>query len=332
MPTLPTRNIIALVSHDNQQMIKWFEEVTGITTTGIPDGNFGDITVSGIGTLWSVNAKAITLGKMADLAAGTIIGNNTGAAATPLALTPTQVRALLALVAIATTGSASDLTAGTLPAARFNDTSHGSRGGGPLHPDATTSVSGFMSGTDKTRLDATSRGRNGYVQMAPAAGLFVGNSDSVAALGSQVQVADRNIIAPFVPAYDLTIDQMGVDVSAGVGASNAKGVIYAADANGRPATILRESAAMSCASVGTVFASITAITLTAGVTYWVGVRASDVFTLSTIAALPALAYSGVTPQQVLVVSEAFGSPAASWTYASGQHSSSLMPLVLMRVA
>lgn len=58
------------------------------------------------------------------------------------------------LANIAFSGSASDLTAGTLPAARFDDTAHGNRAGGALHPAATTSVAGFLSAVDKTKLDA----------------------------------------------------------------------------------------------------------------------------------------------------------------------------------
>ena len=42
---------------------------------------------------------------------------------------------------------------GILPAASFNDTAHGNRGGGSLHALATTSAHGFMSSTDKTKLN-----------------------------------------------------------------------------------------------------------------------------------------------------------------------------------
>lgn len=62
------------------------------------------------------------------------------------------------LSAVATSGSAADLSAGILPAARFNDTAHGARAGGTLHADATTSVSGFMSGADKTKLNGIATG------------------------------------------------------------------------------------------------------------------------------------------------------------------------------
>jgi hypothetical protein len=48
---------------------------------------------------------------------------------------------------------ASEITAGILPAARFNDTAHGNRSGGALHAAATTSVAGFMAAADKLKLD-----------------------------------------------------------------------------------------------------------------------------------------------------------------------------------
>lgn len=69
----------------------------------------------------------VTLAKFAPLAANSIIGNNTGSSATPIAMTTAQTKTLLAIVpgdisglaAIASSGSASDLSAGTLPAARM---------------------------------------------------------------------------------------------------------------------------------------------------------------------------------------------------------------------
>lgn len=48
--------------------------------------------------------------------------------------------------------SCANLT-GTLPAARFNDTSHGNRAGGSTHSIATTTVNGFMAATDKVKLN-----------------------------------------------------------------------------------------------------------------------------------------------------------------------------------
>jgi hypothetical protein len=158
----------------------------------LADGDKGDITVSASGAVWTVDAAAITLGKMANLATSTIIGRATAGTGVPEALTATQVRTLInvangatansadatllaranhtgtqaastitGLAAVATSGSATDLT-GILPAARFDDASHGSRAGGALHNAATTSVAGFMSGADKAKLDGVAAGANAY--------------------------------------------------------------------------------------------------------------------------------------------------------------------------
>lgn len=63
-------------------------------------------------------------------------------------------RATLGLAAIAASGSASDLSTGTLPAARFDDTAHGARAGGTTHAVVVAAgAAGFMSGADKTKLD-----------------------------------------------------------------------------------------------------------------------------------------------------------------------------------
>jgi autotransporter-associated beta strand protein len=66
-----------------------------------PAGNYitaltGDVTASGPGSASATIANsAVSLAKMANLAANSIIGNNTASPATPLALTGTQVTAML---------------------------------------------------------------------------------------------------------------------------------------------------------------------------------------------------------------------------------------------
>lgn len=225
-----------------------------------------------------------------------------------------------------------------------------SGGAGPAGPEGPQGIQGIQGPTGATGpqgpqgdpgadgADGVSPANfDGYTQMVPAAGVFVSNNANATALGTQAQVANRVIIAPFVAAYDITIDQLGISVSPLVAASNAKVVIYESDSNGRPTTILRETANIDCATTGTKFASITSLTLNAGATYWIGVRSSSTQTLRTLAvgALPALSYtSAATPvaQQVLIKTETFASAAGNWTYASSQHSNALCPLVLMRIA
>jgi hypothetical protein len=160
---------------------------------GVSDGDKGDITVSGSGTVWTIDAGAVTLSKLADVPTDSFLGRDSAGTGAPEVLTPAQARAILnvadgatanasdaalrdrathtgtqpastitGLAAVATSGSASDLTTGTLPAARFTDTSHGNRGGGALHAEATTSVAGFMSAADKTKLDGVANGANNY--------------------------------------------------------------------------------------------------------------------------------------------------------------------------
>lgn len=54
----------------------------------------GDLTLANTGA-FTIAAAAVTLAKMANLAANSIVGNNTGSPATPIALTRAQVMALL---------------------------------------------------------------------------------------------------------------------------------------------------------------------------------------------------------------------------------------------
>jgi hypothetical protein len=56
---------------------------------------------------------------MSNASPNSLLGNNTGAPAVPTYLTAAQSRSLLGLAAVATSGSAADLSAGTLPAARM---------------------------------------------------------------------------------------------------------------------------------------------------------------------------------------------------------------------
>ena len=130
----------------------------------LTDGDKGDITVSGAGATWAIDAGVVTLAKMANVATSIILGRVTAGTGVPEPLTPAQVRTLInvadgatanatdaalrdrathtgtqgvgtitGLAAIATSGSATDLSAGEVPAARM-----------PAHTGDVTSTAGSV--------------------------------------------------------------------------------------------------------------------------------------------------------------------------------------------
>lgn len=74
---------------------------------GVTDGDKGDITISGGGTTWTIDAGAVTLGKMADMATASLLGRATAGTGSPEVLSPSQVRTILN-VANGATANASD--------------------------------------------------------------------------------------------------------------------------------------------------------------------------------------------------------------------------------
>jgi len=115
-----------------------------ITISGsISDGDKGDITVSSSGTVWTIDNSAVTFAKMANLAANSIVGNNTGSPATPLALTGTQVTAMLDAFTSGAKGLAPASGGGTTNFLRADGTWAAPPGSGAYtvySPTTTTSV------------------------------------------------------------------------------------------------------------------------------------------------------------------------------------------------
>ncbi len=78
-----------------------------VTVSGaVSDGDKGDITVSGSGATWTIDAGAVSLSKMADLASSTILGRATAGTGSPEALTAAQVRTILNVANGATANAA----------------------------------------------------------------------------------------------------------------------------------------------------------------------------------------------------------------------------------
>lgn len=67
-------------------------------TGGIADGDKGDITVASSGTVWEIDAGAVTLAKMANMATASLLGRSTSGTGAPEVLSASDVRTLLGLV------------------------------------------------------------------------------------------------------------------------------------------------------------------------------------------------------------------------------------------
>lgn len=69
-----------------------------VSAGSIPDGDKGDIVVSGGGTTFTIDGNAVTLGKIAQIATARFLGRATAGAGNVEELTAAQAKALLALV------------------------------------------------------------------------------------------------------------------------------------------------------------------------------------------------------------------------------------------
>jgi hypothetical protein len=150
--------------------------------------------------------------------------------------------------------------------------------------------------------------------------------------------AGRIEIFPFVPRANLVVDRMAFNVTVAAAGALGRILLYDADANGRPASLLVETGDMDCGTTG-VKETAVALTLTRGRSYWVGVRHSATFTLSAwLAAMSPDINGGTAPnlnaRKVLRRTLAFGTAApASWGFTSAEiMAGALAPAVWLRMA
>lgn len=131
--------------------------------------------------------------------------------------------------------------------------------------------------------------------LRPPAGGFVPTTLCGAAPGTVAGAADRFDLFPWSPRADLSIDQLAINCTTAVASATAKIVVYSSDANGRPGTLLTETAALDLGTTG-VKTAAWAATLRESETYWFGVRHSATATISAWAAqaTPDLPVAAVT--------------------------------------
>lgn len=137
----------------------------------------------------------------------------------------------------------------------------------------------------ETGLEFYTPSVNGGTMVVPASGDYIYTTNGASNGGMSGSTTATNIIRlyAFCPTRDVTVDGVAVIVASGSASNNVKAVIYASDSNGRPDALLAESGDMATDSTGTKTASIASLSLVAGNTYWVGIRATATISIQAIA-------------------------------------------------
>ena len=163
----------------------------------------GDVTTVAGALAATIAAGAVTLSKMANLTASTILGNNTGSAATPIALAPAQVKALLAITnadvsglgSLATLSSVnlSTLATGTLQAAQepahTGDVTNAAGSLALALATVNANIGAFGSATQVAQVTANAKGLTTAVANVAIAIPATAISDSTAAGRAMVTAA-----------------------------------------------------------------------------------------------------------------------------------------------
>jgi hypothetical protein len=83
MAELPRLATPSLDPQQGSAIENYVRAVAGAASGGVADGDYGDITVSGSGAAWAIDAKAVTLAKMADMATASVIYRKTAGVGAP---------------------------------------------------------------------------------------------------------------------------------------------------------------------------------------------------------------------------------------------------------
>ena len=148
--------------------------------------------------------------------------------------------------------------------------------------------------------------------------------------------AGRIDLFPFIPRDDITIDRLSVNVTTLIAAALGKIVLYAADATGRPATLILETGDLDFSTVGLKEATVTQ-TLRRGITYWIGIRHSSTAILSAWASTATPDLNGGAPvttaRKVLRRTLAYATAApGTWGYLSSETNAGPSSAMWLRAA
>lgn len=168
----------------------------------------GDVSSTGGTAVTAIGTGVVTNTKLTTVPTGTLKGRVTAGTGSPEDLTPAQAKSVLAIAVADVVGLSGDL-------AGKSDLTH-------THSAATTSVAGFMSGADKTKLDSVASGatanasdaslRDRSTHTGTQAAATVTGLASVATSGSAADLSAGTLLAARLPAFS-------GDVSSSVGSS-----------------------------------------------------------------------------------------------------------------
>lgn len=207
------------------------------------------------------------------------------------------------------------------------------------HPHSIADVTGLQTALDsKANVGSgSSAAAKGVHATQPnvAAGQFLTPQLTALALTTIAAAANRLDYLPFIPAQDVTIDRLDVEVSTLIAAAQARLAIYADNA-GAPGALLRDgTSVLDCSTQGLKIATITSLTMAAGTTYWLAILSSSTQTYRGVAVgalMPMLVSATlnatyVHKRQTQTFASGMPANASGLTNISGT-----FPLIKMRVA
>lgn len=110
-------------------------------------------------------------------------------------------------------------------------------------------------------------------------------------------------LSPFIPANNITVSNLSIQIATGVASALAKILVYA-NVDGRPNGLLIESVDLDCSTIGTKTYNV-AYTFNAGETYWIGAHISSTQFIRSITAANSLSI-GTTPVASTIHNILFG--------------------------
>jgi hypothetical protein len=166
-----------------------------------------------------------------------------------------------------------------------------------------------------------------HALLIPTTGFVVSNNLTSTGMGSTIQVTNRLMSSPFIPAKTFTSSSLTFRVFTAVASALSKIMIYS-DVNGYPTTLLYESANIDCSTTGTKTIS-TSFTFTAGTIYWLTFWTNSTPTIFTIAStnMYAIRTQGAVPSPANLVSVNLTYGSAPTTLSGTTEASQSMPFI-----